>query len=207
MAIVVTGYVPLPCGHRSHNDYMALGGRLVSACNDAIVFRSSLETCWLYGELRDQGLDVAPGGKDTPAYYCVQHQKSAWLLMASKLRESGTLVWIDFGVLHLAGVTTEHVHQLLRAVDARQPEVITSPSCGLRDVPAGCVNWTFCGGVLLMPAHDAAWFHAACVAARLGQPPTWEVNTWNEVFRRHPHRFGFYAANHDASLFTGYQPA
>lgn len=203
--IVVTGYVPLPCSHRSEPVYLELGARLLAACGRAVAFTQTLGDCWLAKAWRAAGVPVPPGGKDTLAYFAVQHQKSEWLAQAARLHPEATLAWIDYGIFHL-GVTADHVRGFLAALEANPPQAITSPSC----YPVAAtgddsrVEWSFCGGVLALPARRAEWFHERCVEARASGQPTWEVNTWAAVARRHPDAFRLYAANHNATLFTGY---
>ena len=202
--VVVTGYVPLTCNHRTHDTYMELGRQLLDICPKAVFFKQRLEDCWLAKSLAGRGLNVVQGGKDTSAYYCVQHEKTKWLERAAVLHPDRTLVWVDFGALHLDAVKPEHIAAFLEAVDRQPPDRIVSPSCYM--VPHSwddsTVCWAFCGGVLLVPAKDAAWLHAQCVYERQHKPPTWEVNTWAAVARNYPERFGFYPADHNQLLFT-----
>lgn len=204
MAAVVTGYVPLPCSHRSESEYFGLGCRLQAVASPLVSFRSSLADTWMYRDLVWRGYDVQPAGKDSLAYFCVQHEKTQWLAAAERALPDSTLVWIDYGILHLPGVTAGHVQQLLTAVRANPPSVITSPSCGQHDVTDGAINWTFCGGVLIVPAKLARWFHLECMAEQRRHAPTWEVNTWARVAQAYPDRFAFYDADHNATMFTGY---
>lgn len=198
---VVTGFVPLNCAHRSAESYYALGAKLTACCKNVVCFHEPLEKCWLA-----QAMDKPPeqGGKDSDAYHCVQHQKTAWLKTVASFAPYDILVWIDYGIFHLADVCTERVIAFLNAVAARPPWCIMSPTCGPRATSDAEVNWTFCGGVLALPASQAGWFHDQCVLERAGKRPTWEVNTWNHVARRNPNRFAFWMANHDATMFTGY---
>lgn len=206
MALVVTGYVPLPCGHRTSEEYAALGGRLMDVCRNAVAFRSTLANCWLAQVLQGRGHHVSPAGKDSAAYHCVQHEKTAWLAKASRLDSDATLVWLDYGLLHLPSVRPDHVVEFLRAIAARPPNRITAPGCyPLRPTADDrSVDWSFCGGVLALPSRDAAWFHDQCVAQRQWDPPTWEVNTWAAVARRHPDRFAIYMADHNETMLTRY---
>lgn len=194
---VVTGYVPLPCSHRSRDDYEALGGQLLSLCDNAMAFRCRLEDCWLYRS------GVTPAGKDSAAYHVVQHQKSLWLAKAAAIT-TGTLVWLDFGAMHNPQLTAETVRAFLAAVEESPPGKITSPSAfsGFADQPDPC--WVFLGTVLVLPHHKAQWFHDQCVAQRQS-PTTWEVNTWAAVRDRHPGEFSLYQADHDRTLMTRYE--
>lgn len=205
MPAVVTGYVPLPCTHRSQDDYRSFGCRLQAVCDvPTVTFTASLESCWMYRDLVWRGYDVQRGGKDTLAYFCVQHEKTQWLAAAERALPDSPLIWIDYGILHLPGVTAKHVEQLVAAVRANPPKVITSPSCGQQELIDGVINWTFCGGVLIVPATLARWFHLECMAEQRRHQPTWEVNTWARLAKAHPERFAFYAADHNATMFTGY---
>lgn len=199
---MVTGYVPLPCQHRRHEAYAELGKQLLEVCPQAVVFRQQLSDCWLAQHLGD----VQAGGKDSTAYHCVQHEKTAWLQRAAMLYPTRTLVWIDYGVLHLDAVEPKHIAAFLQSVAALPPRRITSPSC--HDVGEAWddrrVCWAFCGGVLVLPARDAAWLHGECVYERQHKPPTWEVNTWAAVARRHRDRFKLYPADHNQLMFTRY---
>lgn len=196
-ATVVTGYVPLPCTHRTAADYAALGARLLDVCQDAVFFRTPLHKCWLY---RD---GIVPGGKDSPAYHVVQHQKSFWLAAAAAATSSQTLVWIDYGAMHNAALTATVVTEFLDAVARKPPDRITSPS-GIGGPPdASYPCWTFLGTVLAMPRSMAGWFHDQCVMER-PMPTTWEINTWAAIHARSPEHFRLYAADHNGTLMTRY---
>jgi len=80
---VVTGYVPLPCDHRSADDYAALGSQLLALCGKSLAFRQPLADCWMANWMADAGMAVEPGGKDTAAYHAVQHEKSRWIARAA----------------------------------------------------------------------------------------------------------------------------
>jgi hypothetical protein len=195
---VVTGYVPLPCSHRSREEYESLGSRLMALCDNAVAFRCRLEDCWLYQD----GMEM--GGKDSGAYHVVNHQKSKWLVDVSAVTTLQTLLWIDFGAMHNKELTETVVKDFLAAVEKSPPSKITTPSAmtGSWDRPDPC--WMFLGTVLAMPACEAQWFHEQCIAERAA-PTTWEVNTWAAVREKHPDKFSLYQANHDHTLMTGYR--
>ena len=195
---VVTGYVPLPCDHRTRERYNELGGRLLDACPRSVLFRHPLEDCWLANRLGG----VEPGGKDTVAYHCVQHQKFKWLEDASMAVEADTLIWIDYGILHLPGVTPEVVLDFVHRVESAEPDVIVAPSgadCGADD---RTVNWLFLGGILVVPRGMAPWLLTRC--QEQVEPISWEVNTLARVRRSHPDRFKLYPADHNALMLEGY---
>lgn len=227
MATVVTGYVRLNSGHRNHGRYLELGRRLLGlglptvCCYDgppdelqapptADIRPASLDRCWMREAARG-ATDPVPGdGKDTAEYVTVQHQKSAWLAQAA--RHSPVVIWIDFGIFHLpCGLTDGQVVEFVRRVEADPPKRICLPGIWPLPVPADvCPTrpaWYAAGGVVVMPAADAAWFDAAVryhalSALHATGRATWEVNTWAAVIRAHPDRFAVWPANHDASLFA-----
>jgi hypothetical protein len=200
---VVTGYVRLPCEHRSADDYAALGSQLLDLCGNAIAFRQPLAECWMAKRMADAGMAVEPGGKDTAAYHCVQHEKSRWIARAAAVMDAETLVWIDYGLLHNRRIHPVHVTQLLEAVADTPPTRIVSPSFSVQSPPPDRINWTFLGSVLVVPRDVALWFHHA-VADAATAPPAWEVNTWAAVYQSFPDRFFLYGANHDETMFTRY---
>jgi len=203
---VVTGYVPLSCAHRSHQRYMELAARLMAIGLPLTAYMQPLADCWLHQYHARRGTVFPDGGKDTPAYHCVQHEKSRWITREVTSSWPQTVVWIDLGVLHLAGVGEQHVADFVRQVAENPPTRITSPSC--HPVPEvidhRSVCWAFCGGVIVVPSHHAYWFHDRCKDMAAIHPPTWEVNTWARVAQEHPDRFSLYQADHDHTLFTGY---
>lgn len=201
---VVTGYVRLDAGHRSHDTYVQLCGQLLDAGLPLSIYQQSLQDCWLWQQHAGQGIE--PGGKDSAAYHCVQHEKSAWLCREVAAYSPQTVVWVDAGILHLSSVTTQHLVQFVDTIRAYPPDRICVPSCcPVPDiVPRDSVCWAFCGGVLVMPAVDARWFHQQVQARATAWPLTWEVNTWAAVARAHPYRFRLYPADHNEQLFTGY---
>jgi hypothetical protein len=200
---VVTGYVPLPCDHRSADDYAALGSQLLALCGKSLAFRQPLADCWMANWMADAGMAVEPGGKDTAAYHAVQHEKSRWIARAAGAMEAETLVWIDYGLLHNRKIHPIHVTQLLEAVAATPPTRIVSPSFGVQSPAPDRINWTFLGTILVVPRALAFWFHSNVLDAATN-PPTWEVNTWATVYRQNPDNFFLYGANHDETMFTRY---
>lgn len=203
---VVSGYVPLRCTHRSHDRYMELAARLMAIGLPLTIYQNRLTDCWLHQYHTKRGTVFPDGGKDTPAYHCVQHEKSRWITREVTSSWPQTVVWIDLGVLHLAGVTEKHVSDFVWQVMDKPPELITSPSCyAVPDfIDQRTVCWAFCGGVLVVPSHHAYWFHDQCKHMAAGHTTTWEVNTWARIAELHPDRFSLYQANHDKTMFTGY---
>jgi len=195
---VVTGYVPLPCTHRSREQYEQLGGRLLDVCPRAVFFRRPLAETWLAKRLGG----VEPGGKDTAAYHCVQHEKFQWLEDAAAAVDAETLVWIDCGILHLSGMTESVVSGFLDRVEQSPPDRIVSPSAGAEYEGKGGPDWMFLGGVLVLPRRFAALLNQLCQVECRAE--SWEVNTLGVVARRRPEMFRFYTADHNASMMENY---
>lgn len=224
-ACLVTGYVRLDNGNRSHGEYERLAGELLHLHSPAVAFLdgiaapwgvcalpASLRDCWLWGTASRASIPVGNPLKDTAAYHAVQHQKTAWLAEAADHTDADTLVWIDIGVLHNRSILDRHIPAFLAAVAARPPARITLPSIwspGPGAVSPHAVNWTFAGTVAVVPRHMASLWDSLCrsEAAALFDDlgmVTWEVNTWANVARRHPDLFDTYQANHDHTLCTNY---
>ena len=75
-----------------------------------------------------------------------------------------------------------------------------------QDIDPTSPAWHFAGGVLIVPASLASWFHAEVVRhaeALLATEGmiTWEVNYWAAVALANPEKFRWYPSNHDGSLF------
>lgn len=205
---LVTGYVRLPSTHRTPDTYYELGQRLIQIGLPTVAYYQPLEECWLARHHMARGVDVLPNhaphhGKDTLAYHCVQHEKSAWLARSARHRQPGTLIWIDYGILHVPGVTPELIQKFYERIDKMAPSQITMPGIWPITTPVvdDQVSWIVAGGVVVMPTWAAEWFHRECVAAV--DEPTWEVNTWARVCQRWPEHIRRYPADHNELLFTG----
>lgn len=179
--------------------------RLIDIGLPLTIYQQPLEACWLHRHHADLGRIINPGGKDSPAYHCVQHEKTAWLCREVEAWSPRTVVWIDLGIMHLAAIQPSHVRKYVQLLEESPPDRITAPS--LEPVPnlvdPAHVCWAFCGGVLAVPARDAVWLHSQCVSEAIAAPPTWEVNTWAKVAGKHRDRFRFYPAGHNERMFTG----
>jgi len=228
VAVVVTGYCRLNNAHRSHARYLELGRRLVGLGLPTHVFYdgrpsdllptpktvtkpASLADCWLATAAANCRPPPGTPAKDTTQYCVVQHQKSAWMAVAAD--DAKTVIWIDFGIFHLFGLRDAAIREMVAKVAANPPDRITIPGCWpMQGRPL--INWQqpawyVCGGVVVMPAALAGWFHDRCVDYATLQieasgHATWEVNTWSAILRDHPDRFSVYAADHDEALFANY---
>jgi hypothetical protein len=231
MATLVTGYVRLNSGHRSHDRYLELGRRLVGLGLPTMCFYdgdprdvlptpatdvrgASLRSCWLYEASRGA---LPPGGtphKDSVDYCVVQHQKTAWLAEAARLT-GDAVVWCDFGIFHLPDPITDRiVRGFFDQVEAAPPSRITVPSIwpmhGRPMIDWAKPAWYIAGGVAVVPSGLADWFHETAVTVATLQMEasgrtTWEVNTWAAILRDHPEKFRTYAADHDGTIFKGYR--
>jgi hypothetical protein len=230
MATLVTGYVRLNSGHRAHSRYVALGRRLLDMCLPTMAFYdgdpapldpppeteirgASLDSCWLYKASRKAKPPPGRPDKDTVDYCVVQHEKSSWLADAAHMT-GDHVIWIDFGIFHLADVNERHVQQLLAQVEQSPPDRITLPGiwplAGRPMIDFTSPAWYVAGGVVVMPPELAEWFHEtamsyATLQLEQSRRTTWEVNTWSAMYRDHPEKFRVYQADHDATLFTGYK--
>ena len=228
MPRLVTGYIRLDSAHRSHESYVALGNRLLGlglpttvfldksgtqgivAPPSATVLPASIEGCWLSTLARDAETPQGSPQKDTAAFHAVQAQKSSWLATASEEESAFTpLVWVDFGVLHVPGVTEDAIVRFVRrAADVSRMQITAATIWGppTHPVSADAVSWHFAGGVLVVPAWMARWFHAevqrqASLLLATEGMVTWEVNYWAAVAREHPEKFAWWQCDHDGSLF------
>lgn len=229
MATLVTGYVRLNNANRSHARYLELGRRLIGIGLPTVAYYdgqagellptprtkvkpASLHGCWMAEAAA--ACQPPPGSpmKDTTAYCVVQHQKTEWIAAAAGAGD--VLVWVDFGIFHLpCRLNDAHVRGLFALVDATPPDRIAIPGIWpMRGRPL--INflapaWYVAGGVVIVPAHLAQWFHETTVKYATLQMEasgrtTWEVNTWSAIVRDHPDQFAVYAADHNETLFTRY---
>ena len=196
--VAVTGYIPLPCTHRSPEVYAILGGRLLDACPRAVCFRRTLADTWMARRLGG----VEPGGKDSVAYHCVQHEKFQWLEDAAAAVNADTLAWLDYSIMHLPDTTNNTVARFLERVEQSPPDRIVSPSAGAGYEGRSTPDWLFLGGVLVMPRSLTGWLLEQCKAHATHE--SWEVNTLGVVARHHPEKFLFYTADHNASMLENY---
>jgi hypothetical protein len=229
---IVTGYVRLNNGNRSHAKYIELGRRLIGCGLPTIAFYdgsaaelvptpalthrpASLATCWMAAHARDCSPPPGSPLKDTTAYCVVQHQKTSWLAEAARItRDVG--IWLDFGIFHLPTVTTAHVRDLFATVQSNPPDRIVLPTIwpmvNRPMIDWKSPAWYVAGGVAVVPPHLADWFHDQVVTVstlqmEASRKTTWEVNTWSAILRDHPDKFATYAADHDESLFEQYARA
>ena len=216
----MTGYVPIADHPRSEEEYCELGSRLFDTGIPLLRIDGALEDCWLYKYLFHRKKRFTHSIADNPrknsvAYHCVQAQKSEWLAEAANQflpgREPDVLVWIDFGIFSIPGVTEKILWEFMYR--AQNERVISIPGCWSRnykyDDEWPC--WRFCGGVWVVPFEYAEILDVVMkdeYKRHLKETDnlSWEVNTLARVEQRHPGiPIWHYKANHDASMFVNYR--
>ncbi len=231
-ACLVTGYVRLDAAHRGNDRYSDLGGRLLGtglpmvACLDpaagveapatTTVLPATLEDCWYRRVVGGLPLPAAANpAKDTLDFLAVTHQKARWMADAAAHTDAEVLAWVDFGIVHVPGVTPDVIRLFFDRLSRARLDVVTAPSIwGLPrpgqvdfDRPA----WFFAGGVLIVPRGLAHRFatsveETAMAIAGRTRTATWEVNTWSALAATAPELFTSYRCDHDVSLFEHFRP-
>jgi hypothetical protein len=213
---IVTAYVPLKTSHRSEAEFHRLGHQLLDSDLPIMFMHDKLEKCWLHqyagwcGRKLTHSISDDPE-KNTLAYHCVMAQKTDWLVDAACFnQEPEVLVWIDYGIFHVPGITIEIIKNfLLRAMDER---CIAIPGCWeknyLYDDEHPC--WRFCGGVMVIPRKFVFEFDMAMKQEYIRWihetgNVSWEVNTLARLERRHELPIWHYRADHNESMFQNYR--
>ena len=224
----VTAYVPLEVKHLTPEQYKAYGDRLHDALDDRIVmFDCPLEACWLYRWLKKKDwLDLPPATEVPSDRYAtphhmvlsniVQHNRTMWACIASDLRpEVDAWVWLDYAVLKQGGwtgkpVTEQIILDFMKDLETL-PELTDIPFPGIweKGVPSDTgANWRFVGSTHIWPTRylsdiDRA-YNAECrkFIERTKTVPI-DLPIWAYVELNSGLPFVQYAANHDATQFTG----
>jgi hypothetical protein len=220
MITVVSAYVPIPGHSRSEEEYDRLGKYLLAAGGRVLFAKGDLEHCWLWRYLqenhnpKDISWSVADNPqKNTLAYHIVQAQKSEWLEIAAYVDpDADVLVWIDYGIFHIPGVTIKIVRDFLERAEGER--VIAIPGCWEKDAYVYRDNWPcwrFCGGVMVVPRNYVADFNYVMQKEykrwiESTKNVSWEVNTLARLeLRGTKLPLWHYQANHDKTLFTNYR--
>lgn len=214
---LVTAYVPIPNHPRGPAAYGALGEQLSGVPVRKKCFYDQLPNLWLTKYINAQRHVPKSSIADNPqknslAYHCVQHEKSTWLRQAAdEDPEADVLVWVDYGIFRLPGVTNQAIYEFMEKVDDK---AIYAPGCWDKpDVIESAIPcWRFCGSVVSIPRRMVDDFDYACrVVARQHIAATknveWEVNTWARVERKRKVPIHWYKADHNVSLFTNLELA
>ena len=120
---LVTGYVPIPNHPRSAAEYGALGEKLSGVPVPKKAFYKRVEDTWLWHVVHAKSIIVPamPGdnpAKNTMAYHCVNHEKSAWLMRAANEDPKPDIfVWIDYGIFRLPGINNQAICEFVARLD------------------------------------------------------------------------------------------
>ncbi len=214
---VVTGYIPLKDHPIAIQDYWAYGDKLLRnlACRTSMDnTTTTVEDTWLYSWLEhsdrlNMSHSVADNpAKNTLAFHCVQHEKFRWLQRAARTDDENSeiLVWIDYGILHVPGVTIEVIQNYLERLT---PTDIQIPGCWQRDEHINQLYpcWRFCGGVLAVPIDLVEYFSQLCRVVAMEHimktcNVEWEVNTLARVELTNKLPIRWYQADHNQTMFT-----
>jgi len=216
--IVVTGYVPIADHPRSERAYHRLGAQLGGLSTPVHVCRSSLDETWLHQQVLRHTKPVTHSVGDNPkkntlAYHCVQHQKTAWMLEAARAAaRPDVVVWLDYGIFHQPGVTVEAIDAFLSRVD--DEPTIAIPGCWKQAVTAEAIDlanpcWRFCGSTLIchrsrLEALDVAIREDVIARLNTTSHVSWEVNTWARVELGATLPIRWYRGDHNQTQFTEY---
>lgn len=211
-ARLVTAYVPIAGHPRGPAEYGALGERLGGVPVPKKAFYMKVEDTWMAKMLRQQKFIARSSVHDNPeknslAYHCVNHQKTAWLVQAAdEDPDADVLVWVDYGIFRLPGVTNQAIYEFMEKLDDK---AIYAPGCWDKPevIESAYPCWRFCGSVLAVPRKlvDTLDFQVrrqALYHITHTKNVEWEVNTWARVESRSRLPFHWYKADHDVSMFT-----
>jgi hypothetical protein len=218
MILAVTGFVPIPGHPRPPEAYHELGNKLRAIKSPICVAEGELlQHCWLHKWIQTVGDRFTHSTADNPrknsmAYHVVQAQKTAWLAEVANADSSpDVLVWIDYGIFHLPGVTVGIIDDFLKRAETER--AIAIPGCWNRnyayDDKYPC--WRFCGGVIIVPRAFAGVLDVVMKEEykrhlKATRNLSWEVNALARVEQRYPELpIRHYRADHDASMFLNYR--
>lgn len=212
---IVTGYIPIMEHPRSATEYGELGERLGGVPCRKKAFYSTPNNTWLAKMVRS--LDFIPQvsvgdnpAKNSLAYHCVNHEKTAWLAQAAlEDPDTDVFVWVDYGIFRLPGVCNQSIVAFLERLDDK---AIYAPGCWTsgRPIESAYPCWRFCGSVLAVPRRYVEDFHRRIMRTaqnhiQATKNVEWEVNTWARAERAHVLPLRWYAADHNVSMFDNYE--
>jgi hypothetical protein len=192
----VTGYIRLDLPNRQHAEYERLGGELVAAAreggHEVQTFGGRVDDCWHWSLSEGATLPIGNPDKDTRKFHAVQHEKTSWVVNASERTDTGILVCMDYGLLHVPGITADMVPAFLERAAASAPRdrlgIASIWGAPFRQPDWRSVEWWCAGGVFTVPRSLAFAWHDAVVdraiAMRSEGHVTWEVNTWATAWAR-----------------------
>lgn len=210
-ACLVTGYIRLDLPNRSHDEYQRLGADLLTTPADVhrCVYGGVASACWHWRLSEGATLPLGNAEKDTRAFHAVMHEKTAWVADAAERIAAEVFVWMDYGILHVPGITPALVTAFLERAAWKAPR----DRVGMASIWGGPplitpvphqVAWYCAGGVFTVPRHLALPWHqevaAAAVRMRNRGWATWEVNDWSDAWRQRPDLVKAWRCDHDAAL-------
>lgn len=212
--VVASGYVEIPGHPRTKAVYDELGAQLMRIQTAPVhVCRTELADCWLTPYVRDRHVKHAVAGnpsKNSMAYHVVQHQKSAWLIEVAAATNADVIVWLDYGVCHQPGVTTDAIEAFLQRAQTHTGSIALPGAWESAERTPFEPNWRFLGSSFVAPRALIERFHAAVQAVTLERLErglvTWEINDWADVERRGNVPMRWYQANHNRSQFDQFVP-
>ena len=209
---LVTGYIRLDLPNRQHAEYERLGGELVAAAeaggHQVMIGGGAVEECWHWSLSEGAELPLGNPGKDTRAFHGVQHQKTSWVLDAAEQTDADILVWMDYGLLHVPGITAGMVSQFLDRAARESPRdrvgMASIWGAPFRRPDWQTPEWWCAGGVFTVPRSMAfAWHDAVvdrAVSLRSAGRVTWEVNTWAAAWCRWPNVVCPWLCDHNETI-------
>jgi hypothetical protein len=220
MITAVSAYVPIPDHPRSEQEFDALGEQLLGLKHRMLLAKGDLNKCWLYQYLLDTFPPehvITHSVSDNPkknslAYHIVQAQKTEWLETATHVdTSSDVFVWIDYGILHVPGVTVEIIDAFLDRADSER--AIAIPGCWTSNYQYDDAHpcWRFCGGVMVVPRKFVESFNVAMKSEYIGwlqktNNISWEVNVLARLEKNIPNfPVWHYMADHNKTMFTNYR--
>jgi hypothetical protein len=210
-ARLVTGYIPIPGHPRTAAEYGTLGEKLSGVPVRKKAFYSRVEDTWLHKFVKSLNFPVHVSAGDNPekntlAYHCVNHQKTSWLVQAAdEYPDADVLVWVDYGIFSLPGMTNQAIYEFMERVDDK---AIYAPGCWDHvPIEAASPCWRFCGSMIAVPRQLVDALDYQCrVTARQHIIKTknveWEVNTWARTEAKAKLPLQWYKADHDVTMFN-----
>lgn len=215
----VTGFIPIPGHPRKSLEYHGLGDRLLKVLptNSLYLDRSSPNDTALFKLLQRKELNPEPCKADNPeknttGYHCVNHEKFNFLSYAAEFGLKNELyVWVDYGILHVPGITEDVIKRFVDEVKDFPTDTITIPGCASHKVVPSVWYpcWRFCGGLMVVPTDYVndlkhAVMDKAIDTVRTTNKLEWEVNTLARVELDDKLPFTWYQADHNETMFTNH---
>jgi len=222
-AVIVSAYFPLPnFVHRSQEEYLKLGHRLINVPTRKLIFApqsvidvlptnahteyvcvelAEVEAMWPDFELPK----VRNMGKDTDLFLKVILTKTLFLSRAAKkLGMDRRYIWMDMALPRFyddfGTAALDVVHSAFDRI--RMP--YQWPLEQYQE-DSDHVQWFTLGGLVAGIGTDLCWFHEqARIELLRRERLVWEVNVWAAVMHAHPDRFSLYRAGFDSGILYSF---